>query len=147
MSIDLILNKGGHPHLIEGGRHGHEGIPCERHPIARSAVAARQGDKVRAAEAPPGLTVPGNRACRVALSDLERSNYRLKPCDRRLRLHRLGRGDRSLRRLLRSHPGEDCEYGFAQVGHGAEAVGRVFLQAALDKLIDAAGHARMRTRY
>src|SRR5208337_4446666 len=66
---------------IEGDRHGHEGTQGERHPIARSAVAARQGNKVRPAEAPPGLTVPGNRACRVALSDLERSNYRLKPCD------------------------------------------------------------------
>ncbi len=49
---------------------------------------------------------------------------------------------RSLLRLLCSHPGEDCQHGLAQFRHGAEAFGRVFLQAALDKLINAAGNAR-----
>ena len=95
VSIELIWNGGGHPHLIEGYRNDLEETQREWHPIAGSAVAARQGDKVHPAEAAPGLTVPGNRACRAAWSGLERSSHRLKRCDRRLRLFRLGRGDRS----------------------------------------------------
>ena len=47
---------------------------------------------------------------------------------------------------IRFHPGEDCEYGLEQLGHGVEAVTGAFFNM-LDELIDAAGHARMRTRY
>ena len=49
-------------------------------------------------------------------------------------------------RSPRSDPGENREHGLAELGHGGETVARVFPQAALDHLVDAAGDTGQGTR-